>query len=222
MKIRSTFRPCRLSKTFSGGFVLLLAFTLIGTGYPGIAASAHMEAPAIHNSTFTSQDDGQTNGVVFPGGAITINDSASPPTQASPYPSNITVSGLSGIIAVVNVTLTGFSHAFPDDVDILLVGPTGANAIILSDVGGSIGVTNLNIVLDDNAASNMADAGPLTSGTFKPTNIGAGDTFPTQAPSGGSVLSVFNGTNPNGLWRLFVVDDENGQAGSITTCDLDI
>ena len=222
MKFRSTFRPSRLSKTFSGGFVLLLAFTLIGTGYPGIAASAHMEAPAMHSSTFTPQDDGQSNGVVFPGGAITINDSATPPTTASPYPSNITVSGLSGIIGVVNVTITGFSHAFPDDVDIFLKGPTGANAIILSDVGGSIGVTNLNIVLDDNAAASMPDAGPLTSGTFKPTNVGAGDTFPTQAPSGGSVLSTFNGTNPNGTWSLYVVDDANGQGGSITSWSLNI
>jgi subtilisin-like proprotein convertase family protein len=172
-----------------------------------------------------TQDAGppaETNGVIFNGGAITINDTAAPPTQATPYPSNITVSGMTGVIAVVNVTINGFSHAFPDDVDILLKGPTGANAIILSDVGGSIAVSNLTINLDDNAAASMSDAGPLTSGTFKPTNVGAGDTFPTQAPSGGSVLSVFNNTNPNGTWSLYVVDDANGQAGSITSWSLNI
>lgn len=223
MKFGSIKRSSKLSRVFSGGFVLLLIFTLLGTGYPNIASSFRTEASATDNSKVTTQDSPvQTNGTTFPGGAITINDSAAPPTTASPYPSTITVSGMTGVVGVVNVTLTGFSHAFPDDVDIFLKGPTGANAIILSDVGGSIGVSNLNIVLDDNAASSLPDAGPLTSGTFKPTNVGAGDTFPTQAPSGGSVLSAFNGTNPNGVWSLYVVDDANSQAGSIGSWSLSI
>jgi hypothetical protein len=77
---------------------------------------------------------------------------------ASPYPSTITVAGLSGTVTKVTVTLTNFSHTFPDDVDILLVGPTGANAIIMSDVGGATGVTNLTLTLDDAAATSLPDA----------------------------------------------------------------
>ena len=137
--------------------------------------------------------------------------------SASPYPSNIVVSGAGGTVTKVTVTLNTFSHTFPDDVDVMLVGPSGQNAIIMSDVGGgNPGVTNLTFTLDDAAAGALPDAGPLTSGTFQPTNIGTGDTFgaPAPAPLGGSALSIFNGSIPNGTWSLYVVDDLSGDLGS--------
>ena len=60
--------------------------------------------------------------------------------------------------------------------------------------------------------------GPLVSGTFKPTNIGAGDVFPVPAPAptGGSALSVFTGTNPNGTWNLWVDDQFAPDGGSLS------
>ncbi|MFF2290439.1 hypothetical protein [Peribacillus butanolivorans] len=50
---------------------------------------------------------------------------------------------------------------------------------------------------------------PIVSGTYRPTNIGVSDvlTAPAPAPPYGSTLSVFDGTNPNGTWSLFVFDD---------------
>src|SRR5579871_6149392 len=53
-----------------------------------------------------------------------------PPQKASPYPSQISVSGLSGTTTHVTVSLNGWtengSAAFPGDRDFMLVGPTGA------------------------------------------------------------------------------------------------
>ncbi len=149
--------------------------------------------------------------------SITINDNA----VASPYPSTINVSGLTGVIGKVTVTLGSFSHAFPDDVDILLVAPGGQEATIMSDVGGSNPISASNpvtLTLDDAAASSLSDTGMLSTGTFKPTNINPGavpDVFPAPAPSpsGGSALSAFNGADPNGTWSLYVVDDGAGSAG---------
>ena len=46
-----------------------------------------------------------------------------PPQPATVYPSQIAVSGITDTVTDVNVTLNGFSHTFPDDVDVLLVGP---------------------------------------------------------------------------------------------------
>lgn len=158
--------------------------------------------------------------------AITINDSASPPTQASTYPSQITVSG-EPTVADLNVTLNGFSHTFGDDVDMLLVGPQGQSVILMSDAIGDV-ASNLTLTFDDQAANFLPDEDPAVSGSYKPTNYGpssadacpgepATDSWP-GAPAGpyGSTLSVFNNTNPNGTWNLYVVDDCAGDAGSIS------
>ncbi len=45
------------------------------------------------------------------------------PGAATPYPSPITATGVSGNVTHVTVRLNGFAHTYPDDVDILLVGP---------------------------------------------------------------------------------------------------
>jgi subtilisin-like proprotein convertase family protein len=133
------------------------------------------------------------------------------------YPSPIVVSGQAGTVSKVTVTLHGFTHGFHDDVDVLLVAPDGTNAILMSDVGGPGQNNGLTLTLDDAAELPMPDAGLLSSGTYRPTNVGGGDVFPAPAPtpSGSSALAVFNGINPNGTWRLFVVDDAAGDTGSL-------
>ncbi|MGH9580306.1 MAG: hypothetical protein ACRD2R_04875, partial [Terriglobales bacterium] len=150
--------------------------------------------------------------------AITIND-ATAPAAATPYPSNIVVSGLSGTITKVTVKLKGFSHTFPDDVDILLVGPTGTNLILMSDVGSGFSVSGLDLTFDDLGLS-LPDSSTLSSGTFRPTDFpGTGtESFPSPAPaaSANPLLSAFDGTDPNGTWSLYVVDDEQPDSGSIS------
>ena len=151
-------------------------------------------------------------------GAITIVDLA----PATPYPSTITIPAVTGTVAAVEVTLHGFTHGWPSDVDILLVGPTGANALIMSDAGGSSSTTNVTFTLSDSAASPIPT--PIVAGSWQPTNVGAGDSFPAPAPApaGGSALSVFNGTNPAGAWNLYIVDDEQYVTGSLTGWSLAI
>jgi subtilisin-like proprotein convertase family protein len=135
---------------------------------------------------------------------------------ASPYPSGISVSGLAGAITDVNVTLKGFSHTFPDDVDVLLVGPGGQKTILLSDAGEKVNPSGANITLDDEAASFAPDSGGIPSGTYKPTDYESGDTFSAPAPVGPYVhsLTVFDGTVANGAWSLYVMDDVSGDSGT--------
>ena len=104
--------------------------------------------------------------------------------KAAPYPSTIEVSGIAGGIADLNVVLRGFSHPAPHDVDALLVGPRGQTAVVMSDVGVGVGVTNLTLSLDDQADAGLPTNAGLTSGRFKPTNYSPGyvDLFPDAAP----------------------------------------
>lgn len=161
--------------------------------------------------------------------AFVISDSASPPTAASLYPSPITVSGETGVITDLDVTLSGYSHSFPDDVDVLLVGPGGQSAILMSDAGGADPVVGLNLTFSDGAGPlPTEDEIPFVSGTYAPTNHGPSDplicpteanpdSFPAGAPAGpyGSTLSTFSGS-PNGVWNLYLVDDCAGDAGQLS------
>jgi len=155
--------------------------------------------------------------------AIVINDSASPPTVASPYPSTNLVTGLDGsIISKVTVQLHGFAHGFPSDVSILLVGPQGQNSIMMAQVGGSTRtpVTNVDLTFDDDASSNLPLESELVSGTFKPTTNTFSFSYPPPAPSAneimGASLANFNNSEPNGVWTLFVVDQYPSDSGIIT------
>jgi hypothetical protein len=133
------------------------------------------------------------------------------------------VSGITAPITKVTVTINDFNHTWPSDVGV----PCGVRAVrfvccSMHAIGGMT-FPNVNLTFDDMAVVSLPDS-PLTaisSGTYKPTNYGSPDNFP--APGPGSVtqplnppLSVFNGTNPNGTWSLFVVDDfVGGDAGNI-------
>ena len=54
--------------------------------------------------------------------ALLINDGAA----ATPYPSNIVVSDVTGVVTHVTVRLIGVTHALPEDVDALLVSPVAS------------------------------------------------------------------------------------------------
>ncbi len=140
---------------------------------------------------------------------------------AFPYPSTIDVRGFNkGQILDVNLTLKGFTHPFPADVDMMLVAPNGKSSIVMSDAGWELPVTDLMITLDDEAQTPLPDEDPLANGSYHPANfaIGGRDTFAPPAPQNviASSLAVFKGLNPNGQWRLYVVDDTNVGPGMIT------
>ena len=139
--------------------------------------------------------------------------------KASVYPSTIAVSGVSGIVNKVTVTLLGYSHTWPDDVDVLLVGPTGQKVMLMSDCGGGNARNGVTLTFDSEAVSSVPDNVAIPSGTYKPTNIDTtSDSFSSPAPGGllGSSLAAFNGLNPNGNWSLYVQDDGSLDSGSIT------
>src|SRR5213592_2929876 len=104
--------------------------------------------------------------------AITIPDTGT----GTPYPSTINVSGTAGTISQVVVRLDGYTHTYPDDLDVLLVSPTGQKVIVLSDAGGGGDINNVSLTLSDGAAPTPAltDSGQIVSGTFKPANFGTG------------------------------------------------
>jgi subtilisin-like proprotein convertase family protein len=144
---------------------------------------------------------------------------------ANPYPSQITVSDLVANVTKITVSINGLTHRFASDIDMLLVGPAGQKVVLMSDAGGGpITVNNtpthVNLKFDASAADPLPQGGPLVSGTYRPANYdGSSDVFPSPAPAGpysSTALADFNGAAPNGVWSLYIVDDEGSDSGVIT------
>lgn len=154
-------------------------------------------------------------------GNIAIGDNGA----STPYPSRIFVTG-EGAVSKLTVTVKNVTHPHGDDLDLLLVGPTGVKYVFVSDAGGSPDISNQTLTFDDDAAAGLTDnAGGWTSGTWRPSNFAdATDSFLAPAPAGpyqhaqpsgvASFSSLFGGTDPNGTWQLFVHDDALGDVGA--------
>ena len=170
--------------------------------------------------------------------SITIADRASganaPNGVSTPYPSNITVSNLSGTLSSITVTFNNVTLPRTRDNDFIVVAPNGAALKILSDAGDaamSAAANNVTLTFSDTAASfvpNGNGAAAITTGTYRPTDFNVAspatnDTFPAPAPqspglpgpTGNDTLaSVFGGINPNGTWSLYAIDDSLGGGAS--------
>ncbi|HRW37241.1 MAG: DUF4214 domain-containing protein [Acidimicrobiales bacterium] len=153
--------------------------------------------------------------------AISIPDSGS----ASPYPSAITVAGAGTEITDLKVVIRNTSHGCAKDLDVLLVGPDGTKTTLFSDNGHAALLPNCSNL--DKASITIDDSCPDFSNSVpggadicvRPSDNdslghqgdswpGVGDEFPALN------LSTFDGTNPNGTWKLYVVDDSADDSGS--------
>lgn len=167
---------------------------------------------------------------------VSINDTASqfrsadPLTigseaPANPYPTTINVKGLPATSGSVRVTIYDVSHANPEDLDLLLVSPTGQKVVLMADAGGSNALSNTTITFDDLSGRVLPDSGAITTGKYEPTTWATVSSFAPPAPSGpyihpGSVLggmdlrNTFGSDNPNGVWSLFVRDQSVNPRGN--------
>ena len=200
-----------------GGAPLKAHFTFTATGTNGGAVTAVVRLlqggnPATNppvNFVF-----GLPNVLTFSNtGAITIRDV----NTALPYPSTLNVSGVTGTVGNVAITLSNMTHGFPQDVDALVSAPSSQKTILMS-AAGAPPLENVNVTFDDRAPSPVPDiGGTIASTSYRPANYGDGSNLPAPAPTGPypAAMSVFNGTDPNGTWSLFVQDHSAGDTGSI-------
>jgi subtilisin-like proprotein convertase family protein len=237
----STARPLGAGSYVDVRFVL-------GVERPGAArfCVAAETIPATGSQVFCYS--GQTNaiGIFANTGAIQIPATGTGDTTgapANPYPSTILVSGLTGAVRKVAVTIKQITHPKPSTVAILLVGPTGERILLMSDVLNcpTHTLTGQTYTFDSASGLNYLNTGCITpgripvpvfvnpTGTYRPTNYdpaNAVGSFPPPAPGPPyaapspidptSSLQIFRGTNPNGTWSLYVVDRlSDGFVGTI-------
>jgi uncharacterized delta-60 repeat protein/uncharacterized repeat protein (TIGR01451 family) len=130
-------------------------------------------------------------------------------TNALPYPSIISPTGLGGVVSKVTVVLTNLTHSAPYDIDALLVSPDGQKSLLMAKCGTNHAVNNVTLTFDDSGPA-LPQFSQISSGTNRPTSFAvAPPPFPVPAPPApySGNLAVFNGSNPNGSWSLYVLDD---------------
>jgi subtilisin-like proprotein convertase family protein len=101
--------------------------------------------------------------------------------------------------------------------EVALVSPNGRSLLVMAGLGNSP-VSNLELSFSDQAAAQVTSPTPLTSGSYKPSNLqgSPAPTFPAPGPgtsygNPGPALagtatfgSVFDGESVNGTWSLYV------------------
>lgn len=207
--------PVNYGVLAAGGSPVTNSFQFVASGDCGSTVSAVLSVQDGTNNlgtvpfdfvlgTFSSVTAFNTNS-----SPITIRDNNS----ATPYPSSINVTGRSGTVSKVTVTIPAFSHTYPNDLNVLLVSPAGKKVALMGRVGGTTPVTNASVTFDDSASSPIGSS--LVSGTYQPG--GSISTMPAGAPVGpyASALSEFNGGSANGTWSLYVSDSASGDSGSM-------
>lgn len=190
---------------------------LIVLGLSGISPGPTPTPTATPSATPSPTPIGQTFS-----NATSIVISGAGTGKGSPYPSAIAVSGLVGKVTRVTAQLAGISEAsnndYASDIDIQLAGPGGPGVMLISDAGGTTRLNPVTLTFDDAAANSLPRTSSIANGTYKPTNYtGDSDSFPSPAPTTtGGLLSVFNNTDPNGIWNLFVLNEYFAGRGSIS------
>jgi uncharacterized repeat protein (TIGR01451 family) len=149
---------------------------------------------------------------------ITDRGTSTSPVGANPYPSTINISGVEGGINQMSITFSNFSHVSVGDVGALLVSPAGQKTLLMANDGGFNSVSGLTLQFDDGAANSLPLGTAFGSGVYKPTSYAPLPPFPAPAPGGSysNALSAFVGSNPNGVWSLYVIDDTSPGAGVIS------
>jgi subtilisin-like proprotein convertase family protein len=142
-------------------------------------------------------------------GAFSSNDStdvprAIPDGESLGVSSTLTIGG-SGRVKGLKVRIGQITHTYDGDLTITLFAPDGRSVVLVSGKGGN-GDNFANTVFDDNATSTIRSttAAPFT-GSYKPAEP----------------LSNLDGAPLGGTWTLKVVDNSNGDFGTLDAWGVD-
>ncbi len=195
--------------------------------FDGGSANGDWKLYAVDDSAFQAgaisnwglQIETSTALIVVPGLGAT-SGTASPYSSVKNFPT-----GSGQVIDDVNLTVTGFNHEHPADVDMLLQGPTGETVMVMSDAcGGDDIANNRDYTFDDAATLPLSDGNSTncSSGSRRPSDFGdPPENMPLPLPPRpyGASMSVFNGL-PGGTFRLWVNDDAGSDIGYIAGWNL--
>lgn len=177
--------------------------SISGRAYSDVNGNGVFDDGDVIQSGVSIYLDTNGNSLLDTGGTQTLSSGAInfsiPNGNVNGTTSTMTMSGLGGLISKVTVQLN-ITHTRDSDLTAYLIGPDNTQVTLFAGVGGQ-GDHFTNTIFSDSATTNIALGVAPFNGTYKP----AGQ------------LANFNGKAANGLWRLKVVDNVAGTAGTLNS-----
>lgn len=142
----------------------------------------------------------------------------------SPFPYVQTIED-AGTINHITVSVFGFAHTWPQDIEMFLEGPDGTCVGLMNRRGGSFSIASpgVDLVFEDGGAAVPNTL--IASGTYAPTDatlnpgtwaFSALLTPTAPLPPSGFSLAAFNSLNQAGAWKLWIIDVGQGNTGTIS------
>ena len=124
--------------------------------------------------------------------------------DAGTVSSSIIVNGANGSVADADVRID-LMHFYDADLDLTWITPAGRRIDLASDLGGA-GDGYRDTTFDDEASMSILSGSAPFTGRFRPEGS----------------LSIADGENPNGTWRLEIADDTAQNGGWLNTWTLSL
>jgi subtilisin-like proprotein convertase family protein len=161
----------------------------------------------------------------YSGSGMTIGPDEGP---ASLFPSTIDVAGVPGEVVSARVTISELDHSWASDLNIALQSPDGHTVALMAGCRGDNSSSDevsgtLTFADDGDVISDDMEDQVLGTGTYAPSQCSPpflGDDGP-QCPCGPGLAS-FAGADPNGLWSLYVYDDQDEDGGALAGWTLEL
>lgn len=147
------------------------------------------------------------------------NNTTAIPAGPAVVSSTINVTGLDTYLWDLDVR-TFIEHTFPGDLDITITSPAGTVVTLTTDNGGTNDNVYNGTVWDDTA--NPAGQVPYTSNNGLVTDHSYANLTLASPLVPEESLAAFVGEDPNGIWTLTISDDAGGDAGNLTSWDLNL
>ncbi len=110
------------------------------------------------------------------------------------------------------------THAYLDDLDLVLEAPDGRTVTLASDIGGA-GSGTSTLTFDDSLPPLSDEADVKYGAPVDYDTAGDRDDHPDPAPTS---LRAFSGATADGDWTLYAYDDTRGGTGSVESWDLHV
>lgn len=140
--------------------------------------------------------------------AVASGDTYSSYGEAGAGTACFKVAGITDAVTSLKVKLNNLDGTSARGLTLFLEGPQGDTIKLMECCGTTGAVSHANLTLADGGSA-IPTAAVITSGTYHPT-LGGGCSsdllypLPSSAPTTtGTLLSMFNGVDPNGTWRLY-------------------